>query len=97
MIENDTSKPRREFPFIVIAKYGMAARNSALLFKMIEDLGCECIIECNGETAKGSSIMDILMLGMGCGARGKIVFSKPISPDDLLGRTALNDVIKFDF
>ena len=75
----------------------MAARNSNLLIKTIESIGRECTIESNGEIAQGSSIMDILMLGMACGARGKIIFSEPVSPDDLLGRTALNDVIQFDF
>ena len=94
--KNENTLPKREYAFVVTAKYGLTATKSHLLIKTIQTLGCKYTVESNGKTAEGSSIMEVLVLGMECGTQGKIIFSKPIHPADLWKLPDIHDVVEFD-
>ena len=95
-MKNDNSKPRREFPFVVIAEYGMALRNSALFCRTIGGLDKDAMVRNGDKCVKTISIMNLLMMEFAFGVRGTLHFSKPICPDELLDLPALNKVVKFD-
>lgn len=95
-MKKDNSKPRREFPFVVIAQYGMAVRNSAIFCRAIGGLDKDALVRNGDGCAKLLSIMDLLTMEFACGAHGTIEFSRPIHPEELFCIPRLHDVVEFN-
>ena len=55
--------------FVVINKQGIHARPAAMLVKLANRFDCEILIEKDGETVNGKSIMGLMMLAAGPGSR----------------------------
>ena len=58
---------------VVINKLGIHARPAAMFVKVASKFESDITIEKDGEAVNGKSIMGLMMLAAGCGARLKIV------------------------
>ncbi len=95
-MKTDSSTPRREFPFVVTAEYGMGVRNSGIFCKAIVKLDKDAMVR-NGElSTRAASIMGLLTMEFANGVRGTLIFSKPVAPDDLFSQHGLCEIIEFD-
>ncbi|HLH53682.1 MAG TPA: HPr family phosphocarrier protein [Verrucomicrobiae bacterium] len=54
--------------FVVNLEQGLHARPCALLVKTLQAYSSDVLVECNGETASGKSILGLLTLGAGPGS-----------------------------
>ena len=55
--------------FVVVNKQGIHARPAAMLVKLANRFDCEIVIEKDGDTVNGTSIMGLMMLAAGPGSR----------------------------
>ena len=58
--------------FVVINKLGIHARPAAMFVKAANQFTCSVLVERDGETVNGKSIMGLMLLAAGCGSRLKV-------------------------
>jgi phosphocarrier protein len=75
----------------VLNKQGIHARPSASFVKLAGRFRCDVLIEKDGETINGKSIMGLLMLAAGPGCRMRIICNGPDSETALAELCALVD------
>jgi phosphocarrier protein len=66
---------RAESDFQVLNTLGLHARAAAQLVKIANRYKCEVVLECEGQTVNGKSIMGVLMLAAAQGMQVKVTCS----------------------
>jgi phosphotransferase system HPr (HPr) family protein len=80
--------------FVVLNRQGLHCRPAAMLILSLRDFDCEVTVECNGGTANGRSIFDLMSLAAGCGS--KLAF-KMTGPDAAAALAAIQHVFETNF
>ena len=79
--QNDEKQEIREF--VLLNKYGMHVRPAGLFAKVASRFNAEVIVEKEGEKVPGKSIMALMTLEAGHGARLRVIASGPQSREVL--------------
>jgi len=64
-----TNHPALSKEVVVVNKLGVHARPAAMFVKIANRFECEILVEKDGETVNGKSIMGLMMLAAGPGSR----------------------------
>jgi phosphocarrier protein len=80
--------------FVINEELGLHCRPSASFVKLASQFESKIIVEKNGETANGKSLLDLLMLAAGQGSKIAIT---AIGPDATLALDALGNLVKENF
>ena len=75
--------------FEIINALGLHARAAAQLVKIANRFPCEVLLECEGESVNGKSIMGVLMLAAAQGMKVKVKCTGPGAADCLKEIAAL--------
>lgn len=78
----------------IVNKLGMHARPAAMFVKTANQFQCEISVEKDGEVVSGKSIMGLMMLAAGQGAKLTVTAEGPDSEDAL---TSLADLLERRF
>ncbi len=68
---------------MIKGRLGLHARPAALLIKALHPFRCHVVVQGSGESANAKSILGLLSLGAGCGAKLTFLAAGPDAPDAL--------------